>query len=406
MKNIARLMFALSLLFPGKDALCQGKRPTSVSVPVILDHNRMLVDAEIQRKDGSWRKARLWIDTGNPRLFFSPALARDLGIAVSQDGKQSDDKIPSPNVRIGEMILDFRVIEPRVMTEPFWIFSEMHNDGNLPSTVLKRYQVVFDYPKRRLTLAEPGSLQHRGERSPASVHPQTGIVQIDAVVDGDSISFALDNGASFSFVDEAMLENLSRRHPGWQKIAGTAGCANMWGWWPPHEETMTVMRLPEIRWGSTSLDGVALVGAKSVADGGPMLGAWYSRKTEHPVAGFLGPNAFKGFRVEIDYPNSAVYFERGSQPDSRDLDIVGLTLRPEEDGTVSVLGVPTKEGRPVVEGVQPGDKLLQVDGLKTTGATMGTVVDALRGKPGDIRVLTIERNGKPIRVNAKVEHLL
>jgi hypothetical protein len=35
---------------------CNEKITTSVTVPVVLDHNRMLVDAEIQLKDGSWRK--------------------------------------------------------------------------------------------------------------------------------------------------------------------------------------------------------------------------------------------------------------------------------------------------------------------------------------------------------------
>jgi hypothetical protein len=37
---------------------------------------------------------------------------------------------------------------------------------------------------------------------------------------------------------------------------------------------------------------------------------------------------------------------------------------------------------------------------------MGTVVDKLRGRPGDIRNIVIDRNGEEVVVKAKVEHFL
>jgi len=52
------LMLSLSSL-----VAAQGAVPESVTVPFVLDHNRMLVDAEIQRPDGTWCKIRLWVDT-------------------------------------------------------------------------------------------------------------------------------------------------------------------------------------------------------------------------------------------------------------------------------------------------------------------------------------------------------
>jgi hypothetical protein len=77
------------------------------------------------------------------------------------------------------------------------------------------------------------------------------------------------------------------------------------------------------------------------------LGAWYSQKAAKPVVGFLGPNALKGLRVEIDYAKGAV-----------------------------------------------------------SAATLGTVVDALGGKPGDVRVLVLDRQGKRIRVEARVHRFM
>lgn len=307
---------------------CKEKTITSVTVPVVLDHNRMLVDAEIQRKDGSWRKARLWIDTGNPSFYLSETLARDLGIDLPESRENTN--VPPPNgVRIDGMQLNFEDVRSRVMFEPHWLFSAMHNDGNLPSSVLKKYHVVFDYPGRRFTIANPGILQPLGIRASARIHPQTGIPQIDAVIDGDSLAFALDNGSAYSFVSYEVYELLSQRHPSWPHITGTTGCANMWGWWPPNEETLPVLRLPEILWGSVRLTDVAIVGVPKVTENGSSLGVWYSQKTACPVVGFLGPNAFNAFRVEIDYVNSAIYFEKGDKYDSHDMDLVGLTLRPE-----------------------------------------------------------------------------
>jgi C-terminal processing protease CtpA/Prc len=59
-----------------------------------------------------------------------------------------------------------------------------------------------------------------------------------------------------------------------------------------------------------------------------------------------------------------------------------------------------RNGKPVVEGVTPGDILLAVDSQQVTGATMGTVTDALRGSPGSARVLKLERNGVPFTIRA------
>ncbi|MBN1199960.1 MAG: hypothetical protein JXA23_11455 [Bacteroidales bacterium] len=122
--------------------------------------------------------------------------------------------------------------------------------------------------------------------------------------------------------------------------------------------------------------------------------------------GFLGPNVFNSFRVEIVYADSAVYIEKETEPDTHDMDLVGLTLKPLEDQRYTVIGVVNKKGKPVVEGIEPGDILLQISDLKTTGATMGMVIDALRGKPGEKRILILEREGKEFTVEASVERFL
>jgi len=96
------------------------------------------------------------------------------------------------------------------------------------------------------------------------------------------------------------------------------------------------------------------------------------------------------------------YWETGPSKEPRDLDIVGLTLRPEADGSFTVASVVAMGGKPAVEGVQAGDKLIRVDGLETANATMGAVADALRGTPGSTRTLVIEREGERVTVEARI----
>jgi hypothetical protein len=410
-KEITTLLISLGCTLLALSS-CQEKQGMSTTVPMVLDHNRMLVDAEIQRKDGSWRPVRLWIDTGNPDFMMSETLARDLGIDLSAasanatDGRMPPLEVPPPTgVRLGGMALDFQGVGSMVLFEPAWIFNTMHIDANLPSTVMKKYQIVFDYPKREFTIAAPGSLPPRGVRSPAAVNSQTGLVQIDAEISGERFSFALDNGASYSIISGDVLTRLAQEHADWPRTIGAVGCANMWGYWP-QEPSWPVVRVPEIRWGEVRLADVGLVGLPIFSADGSSFWDWYSQKTARRVDGFLGPNAFKAFRVEIDFADSAVYFEKGAEFDSHDMDIVGLTLRPDSNGTYQVIGVAEKAGQSAVAGAEPGDRLLQVGDLKTMGATMGTVVDALRGRPGDVRTLVLERNGRQIQIEATVERFL
>ncbi|MCX6227367.1 MAG: hypothetical protein NTV01_21950 [Bacteroidia bacterium] len=406
---IFTVSFGLLLLL----ASCQIKITllNPVTVPFVLDHNRMLVDAEIQRNDSTWRKVRLWVDTGNPTFFISESLARDLGIDLSATEdtafKSPGLQVATPgSIRIGGKRISLDGVKSRVVFQPFWLFSTMHNDANLPSSVLKKYSIVFDYPKKQFTIAEPGGSNHRGTPSPAAIQPETGIVQIDAMIDGDSLSFALDNGASYSFISEDKLLKYSALHPDWPRMTGTAGCSNMWGWWPANEQSFPVARIPEIKWGQTFLSQVGMVGVPKFSPDGPTLGEWYSGKTAHPVDGFLGPNALKAYRVEIDYKNSLVYFEKGQESVPNEMDMVGLSVRQLQDSAYQIVGIVKKDGKPAVDGIEQGDILIKINDLQTRGATMGTVVDALRGKPGETRILGLERNGQRIIVEAKVQRLL
>lgn len=89
-----------------------------------------------------------------------------------------------------------------------------------------------------------------------------------------------------------------------------------------------------------------------------------------------------------------------------DFDVIGLILRSEIGGRLTILGVADFDGKPSVDGVQAGDHLIAVDGIPVAGSTMGQVWSMLGGEPGKERKLSIERSGKQFTVVAKVQHFL
>jgi C-terminal processing protease CtpA/Prc len=92
---------------------------------------------------------------------------------------------------------------------------------------------------------------------------------------------------------------------------------------------------------------------------------------------------------------------RQADLDPQDLDQVGLTLEA-KGGAYFVSAIATQKGKPTVEGVDVGDKLLQIGGLQTKAATRGMIYEAMHGKPGELRALLLERNGKQFTIHASV----
>ena len=128
---------------------------------------------------------------------------------------------------------------------------------------------------------------------------------------------------------------------------------------------------------------------------------WYSKKAPEPVIGWLGGNVLKGFRVMIDFPGHTTYWEQERDLDSHDLDQVGVTLE-KRSGGYFIAGIAEKSGKPVLDSVQIGDKLIQIDHVRVSGATRGAIFAALHGEPGSIRLLILERGGHLLNVRAKV----
>jgi hypothetical protein len=137
---------------------------------------------------------------------------------------------------------------------------------------------------------------------------------------------------------------------------------------------------------------------------------FFGKRAAMPTAGLIGASVFQNYRVGLDYTHSTVYFDIARLFNFPDFDVVGLFLRPEDDGRYTILGAADLVGKPSVPtgpgGIQTGDTLVAINDIPVHGSTMGQVWSLLGGTPGQERKLTTERAGKEFVVAATVQHFL
>ena len=378
--------------------------PASVTVPITLDHNRIIIDARFPLPDGSMKRVRCWVDNGNPDMSITEELATKLGLPISAEPQAAlaaqQRMTQPPNViMIGGMAIHPTAVkEAHAILEREAVGPGLSAEITLPATVLRDYDVVVDYPNRELTIAAAGSTHFDGAPVKVFVNSQNGLIQVPSMIAGERYNLALDVGASFGFVSGELIARWHKAHPEWPEMTGAVGPANIWGLESePHWE---VLRLASLQYGGTALSNVG------VASFPQDVMAWFEKRAGTETIGLIGANALLEYRVGIDYAHSTVYLQKTGTPITTAMDVVGLTLRPEPDERYTVIGVADYEGKPSVPEIKPGDVLIDIDKVPAKGGTMGQVWSLLSGSPGDERVLTLEREGKQFTVKATVHRFL
>ena len=386
--------------------LCVQAQPAakSVTVPITLDHNRTIIDVYLPLPDGKSKRVRAWVDNGNSELWITQALAMQLGLSFSGDakpaldGKQRSVQAPN-NLQVGGMSISLAGIpQAQALLDRGSVAPGCSAEITIPSTVLRNYDVLFDYPNRQFTIGPPGSIQFKGVSSKGLLNSQNGLIQVASKINGEEFNLALDVGASITLLSGERIAQWHKAEPSWPNMVGGVASANMWG---SEEETRwQVLRIPSIQFGAATLKNIVTASFPDEEL------KWFQNRVGLATMGLIGANALVDDRVGIDYAHSTVYLERTSPTSAPDMDVVGLILRPEPDGRYTLLSVADYKGKPSVPDLKAGDVLLGVDGAPATGATMGQVWSLLGGAPGQIRTLTLEREGKRFTVDAPVRRFL
>ena len=387
--------------------LASQPEPKSVTVPITLSHNRVIIDVVVSFPDGTTQRVHAWIDNGNPELYLSRRLAALTG-SVSCDGQLCVGTAPvsinigGTAIALGAGTPGAGIKEAKVPAGGAPIAPGLDVEINVPSTVLRSYDVLVDFPDHKFTIAQPGSLKFNGVKTKVIVNGGNGLVQIPSKIGDKKYNLALDLGSSISFLSDDLFDRLATTHAEWPHMTGAVGPANMWGM--ADEPKWKLMRVDRLQYGPLFLTHVAV--AESPKD----QMTRFENRAGSPTAGLLSSEALLKYRVGLDYAHSTVYFDIGRLFDVLDFDVVGLILRPEDDGRFTILDIAEYDGKPSVpqgdNGVRVGDFLVAVDGIPVRGSTLGQVLSMLGGSPGTERTLTVERGGRQFTIATQVQHFL
>jgi hypothetical protein len=386
------------LLFAACAAVAQ-----QATVPLIVEGNAPIVELSFRKPSGEVRKARFLVDTGGGSFILGSKLMADIaakavGGSSKEEGKRFVSLTPL-SVKLGDMELDLTGANRLGLPEESRLGARDDAEGMLPASALRKYDVVFDYPGHKFTLAKPGSIDPRGVKVASPIANGSGFPRLELEIGGKTYGFLLDSGASFTMISRAVLEEWSKANAGWPSAVGATGFANMFG--GPIEKGALMLRIAQASLGSIPVKDLAAVSRPEGTFEKSM-----SRMMSAPIVGALAGNLWRDFRVQIDYKNGFTYFERsGSSPDSEQTS-VGLVLTAHPDGSLFVAGVSSKASDDVKSGVLEGDRLVAVDDAPVSGKPLTAAAVALSGRAGSHKRLTLERGGTTVTVTVTVAALL
>jgi hypothetical protein len=391
-----RFLFTLLLINLAFIPAIAGTGKGLATVPLNLDHNRIIIRVGVYLPNGTIKHVNAWVDNGTPDLTITERLAKELGLITAT----SKGIIKPPEkIQIGGIAIAIRNLkQPIEVVKGPSVGSGLEADINLPSAVLCNYDIVLDYPGRQFTIGSPGSVHFSGKGVKGFFNPQNHLIQIPGKVDGQSFNLALDAGTPVTFISVGLISRWSTAHTSWPSARGAIGIANLWGL--DDEPDWQLLRVNKMEYGGLTFPDMITVSFPA----GRL--DYFQKRAGIATAGLMGAASLLNYRIGIDYMHEIVYFQRISKPVEVDMSLVGLTLRPEANGRYSILGISRYGGKSAVPGILKGDILLKVNDRNVSGLTMGKAWSLLYGNPGTSYTLTMERAGKQFTVSAVAHRFL
>lgn len=376
-------------------------KPDEPGASIRLEGGRILVETVFTTPDGAPRRALAFFNLGMGRTMLAPGLYKELGVdrgaplryaLAGADFEAGADSVDAQKEDFTGLSLD-------------QMFGPLKVEALLSPSLLRERVLVLDYGRRRIIIAEPGRLAPEGVAAPIAVNPETGLASVDVDIAGTAQAFVIDAGSGYCWMRGQTLAQWLATAPEWRRAEGAIGCANYNMIDFAFEKQGVIARLPRIAIGALALNDVGVLGTGSLfgAVGDALAGDlfWdnWQKSAPGPVVGWLGANVLQHFRLTIDYPNRLSYWRQQSTPDPHDLDQPGVTLVRRE-GRYFIGGIVRPVQGAPLGGVRIGDELVAVDELRARDAGKGAVLAALRGRPGQTRMLTLLGPGGENRIEA------
>lgn len=365
----------------------------AVTVPMQVELNRPYIDVALTGPTGQHVTAHAYVDTGGGAVLLSAALAEQLGLKATGKPERSQGEALAPTavpaLSIGGKPVIVSGASAYIVTDATDTLSHTDAQMMLPGRVLRQHVVVFNYPAHTFTLADPRNFKPDGTTVQATFGADMPVVQVS--IAGNTYHFLLDTGGQYCMISVAQLGAWEQEHPDWPRIAGAYGPANML--FGKFEVQLSMLRIAALQWGPFRIDNA---GAVSRAVGN--YERFMSGVVGTPIIGSIGGNVLDHFKVTIDYPARKIYLAGPAHARDPALDMVGIMLEPALAGGYEVAGV-----APGVRGINPGERLLTVDGHDVTRMPFSRVMDLLSGTPDNKRSLVLEHGTAQSTVEATIQ---
>jgi hypothetical protein len=181
---------------------------------------------------------------------------------------------------------------------------------------------TFDYPGHRLLWRAPGDLPRHdpahevklGFRTFASGARETNFARVSATIDGETIDFLFDTGAT-NVLPDKVLKEIGDSGPA-ERGTSFLTRSQFAKWHKKHPEWRALENVK-------TLTGSAMIAVPEIVIGGTKAGpVWFTVQPDRafhsymasmmdkPTEGALGGSAFRQLIITVDWPNATAVFER------------------------------------------------------------------------------------------------
>lgn len=338
--------------------------PEARDLPFELNANHIYVRASVNRSRPLW----FLFDTGAEMSVIDAGVAASLGLlsSGSATARGAGEGTAQAGFAQGVTLSVGRATaaDQTVVTLPLDALEPVDGraiDGILGHDFIARFVVTVDYARRRISLVEPGRFDPAtapGERVPITIDGGIPRLAGSVVIDGAAPiagEFTIDTGSRTALSFNAPFV---QAHPAIRSLAGRALDAP-YGFGIGGATKTRVGRIPALRIG-----GVAILR--------PVVGFSFDSKgvdATDTIAGNIGGDLLRRFRVTFDYGRGMMYFESTdgtAEPFRYDAFGAMLSL----DGSAFLVRRVVPGSPAAAAGVREGDRIVAIDGRPTAGTTL------------------------------------
>jgi hypothetical protein len=401
-RAIAPLLLAATTMpvhFPAQPAIGRPAEQPAYVIPFELYDNRIYV----QVSGPGFGPRRFLIDSGAQVTHFTSELVQEaglltagrVGISGTGTGRIQGAYVAPVTLAIGPLQLAVR----RGVSGPAEaVFGSIYSgtgrrfDGVVGYDLFAAYVVEIDYVGRRLRLYRPGT--HRPSRTSESIPIRivdkkpymTAVLEVGGLTLPSNLHLDTGFGGSFALNSGLVTKAGLIPRSGRTLESSTRGVGGVTPSRIARFEAATLGRLRLSR-PVVVLATVHGAGVRSDSDGR------------------IGGALLRRFTVTLDYRSRTLMLDPNEDVTAPfEVDMSGLQLLLEGQSAIVVSRV--GEGTPGAEaGVQPGDKLITLDGVPVETKSLADIRDLLR-REGQERELIIQRGDRQIRLRLKLRRQL